>query len=126
VVVDFSAVGHIDVSAVRSLEKLREALRARGTRLVLAQVKYVCYLRMANMGFLDPFPSTEDASVQCFRDLHSAVLFAQGQLPATERSESEGPEEGHEALSRVQSSLSLGSRNRNAWRRAHTAELEHV
>jgi len=81
IVLDFSPMSHIDISGIRTLEKLRAALSVRGTRIILAHCKYVCYQRLFGMGFFDAFEASRRFDVVCFRDLHDAVLFAEGRLP---------------------------------------------
>jgi len=81
VVVDFSPISHIDMSGICALEKLRAGLAARGTRLILAHCKYACYQKLSGMGFFGGFEPTGRFDVVCFRELHDAVLFAEGRLP---------------------------------------------
>lgn len=81
IILDFSPISHIDISGIRTLEKLRAGLAARGTRLVLAHCKYMCYQKLSSMGFFEGFEGSGRFDVVCFRDLHDAVLFAEGRLP---------------------------------------------
>lgn len=76
VVVDLSAMPHIDLSAVRALERLRAELAERKTRLVLAHCQYRCYQKLSEMGLFDEGPF----EVWCFRELHDAVSFGEGRL----------------------------------------------
>jgi len=80
VVVDFSAVTHIDISAARTLEKLRSELAARRTRLVVAHCHYKVHEKLASMSFFDCFEPSGELDVVCFCELHDAVLFAEGRL----------------------------------------------
>jgi high affinity sulfate transporter 1 len=79
VVVDLSPMSHIDLSAVRALERLRDELADRKTRLVLAHCQFRCYQKLSAMGFFQEGPS----DVWCFRELHDAVSFGEGRLLPT-------------------------------------------
>lgn len=76
VVVDLSPMSHIDLSAVRALERLRAELAERRTRLVLAHCQFRCYQKLSAMGLFHEGP----ADVWCFRELHDAVSFGEGRL----------------------------------------------
>jgi len=84
IVLDWSPVSHIDMSAIRALLKLRQTLYERGTRLVFAHCKYACYQKLENMGMFKSFEESKGFDVVCFRELHDAVLFAEGRLPGVE------------------------------------------
>jgi len=77
VVLDCSPMTHIDVTSIRALEKLRGELYLRGTRLVLAHVKYECHRKMSHLKIFAPFEKDTTYDVVCFRELHDAVLYAE-------------------------------------------------
>merc|ERR1712176_273772 len=79
-VLDASPITHIDMSGCRELDKLRRALSNRGTRLVIGHCRYECHRKMQEMGLFEPFEDTAKFDVVCFRDLHTAVLFAEDRL----------------------------------------------
>jgi high affinity sulfate transporter 1 len=80
VLIDLSPMSHIDMSAIRALLKLRQTLYERGTRLVLAHCKFACYQKLDDMGMFKSFGDSRGFDVVCFRELHDAVLFAEGRL----------------------------------------------
>jgi len=84
VVLDFSPVAHMDMSACRVLDRLRRELRARGTQLVIGHCNYMCYKRMERMEVVLPFEDSARFDVVCFTELHDAVLFAEDKLGATQ------------------------------------------
>eukprot|EP00746_Dinoflagellata_sp_MGD_P024159 gnl/MRDRNA2_/MRDRNA2_156649_c0_seq1.p1 gnl/MRDRNA2_/MRDRNA2_156649_c0~~gnl/MRDRNA2_/MRDRNA2_156649_c0_seq1.p1 ORF type:complete len:513 (-),score=89.60 gnl/MRDRNA2_/MRDRNA2_156649_c0_seq1:11-1489(-) len=85
VILDCSPVTHIDMTAVRMLEKLRVELHNHECRLLLSHCKYSVHRKLLEMGLFKPFPDGKFFDIVCFRDLHDAVLFAEGKLsqPAT-------------------------------------------
>jgi len=74
VIIDCSPMTHVDMSASRAVERLREELRARNTRLILAHVKYDCYKMLADMKLFDTMKSPNSltlfASVICMMRCH--------------------------------------------------------
>lgn len=86
VVLDCSPMTHVDMTAARALDKLRVELEGRKTKLVLAHCKYVCYTKLHDMGFFKVHDDGE-YDVVCFRELHDAVLWAEGKLGNTGKAE---------------------------------------
>jgi len=84
VVLDFSPVAHMDMSACRVLDRLRRELSTRGTQLVIGHCNYMCYKRMERMEVVLPFENSGRFDVVCFTELHDAVLFAEGKLDGTQ------------------------------------------
>lgn len=84
VILDCSQMSHIDVSAVRMLEKLRGDLASRATRLLLARCKHQCHRKLADMGLFEPRTDALHEAL-CFTELPEAVGFAEGRLSPRER-----------------------------------------
>mmetsp|Transcript_565 Transcript_565/g.1524 ORF Transcript_565/g.1524 Transcript_565/m.1524 type:complete len:747 (-) Transcript_565:286-2526(-) len=82
VVCDFSAMLSIDMSACRMLVQLRKELQDKRTKLVIAHVNEAVYCKMDDMGLfrLAKAGTISDFDVVCFRELHDAVLYAEGAL----------------------------------------------
>lgn len=85
VVVDCSAMTHIDLTAARMLDKLRGELKKRHTKLVLSQCKVPCWMLLDKMGLFVDHGEAEyidgvSYDVICFRDTHDAVLYAEKKL----------------------------------------------
>mmetsp|Transcript_42747 Transcript_42747/g.76895 ORF Transcript_42747/g.76895 Transcript_42747/m.76895 type:complete len:308 (+) Transcript_42747:1188-2111(+) len=120
ILLDFSCVGHVDVTAGRALGKLHVQLSARRIKLVISHCRYDSYLKLAKMGLFgagqDDQNSTaraDDLRVHCFRDLHHAVLFAQGQLSERRVQRSHGPEPQSRSIPEIPSMSSIiGRRSR--------------
>eukprot|EP00929_Paragymnodinium_shiwhaense_P059422 TRINITY_DN29764_c0_g1_i2.p1 TRINITY_DN29764_c0_g1~~TRINITY_DN29764_c0_g1_i2.p1 ORF type:complete len:610 (-),score=65.72 TRINITY_DN29764_c0_g1_i2:280-2109(-) len=80
VVMDMSATSSIDMSACRSMVKLRQALFERSIRLILARSIYTVHKRLDKMGLFEGFDEDHWFDVVNFRDLHDAVLHAEQRL----------------------------------------------
>eukprot|EP00928_Gymnodinium_smaydae_P063328 TRINITY_DN46952_c0_g1_i1.p1 TRINITY_DN46952_c0_g1~~TRINITY_DN46952_c0_g1_i1.p1 ORF type:complete len:634 (+),score=147.81 TRINITY_DN46952_c0_g1_i1:102-1904(+) len=89
VIVDLSPMSHIDVTACRTLAKLRLELSHRCTRLVLAQCEYRCYQKLSDMGFFDPESESGGLEAWCFRELHDAVRFGEKRLARPDLTDAE-------------------------------------
>jgi len=117
---DFSCVGHVDVTAGRSLKKLHGQLSARQIKLVISHCRYDSYLKLVKIGLFgapeDDQESTagiDDFRVHCFRDLHHAVLFSQGKLSEGRVQTSHGPEPESRSLPDIPTMSSIiGRRDR--------------
>jgi len=81
VVLDFSAVTHVDITGARALVKLREELFGHGTRLFLAHCRSNVHKMLVDTKLFEPFAEGEDFDVVCFCELHDAVLVAEGRHP---------------------------------------------
>lgn len=75
---DAAPVTHIDMSACRTLDKLRRELCTRGTRIVIVHLNEECHRKMEDMGIFEPFEETGMYDIICFRELHEAVLWTEG------------------------------------------------
>lgn len=82
VVLDCSPITHVDITASRTLDKLRRELCERGIHIVIAHCKYDVYRRLLQMNLFEPFEETRKFDVVCFRELHDAVLYAEGRHPS--------------------------------------------
>lgn len=78
VVVDLSQVSHIDMSGARTVEKLRETLVHRDTKLVFADTQPAVYQMLSDMGLFQFQDANYD--VVCFVRLADAVRYAEGEL----------------------------------------------
>lgn len=76
-ILDCSMIAFIDMSACRSLDKLRRELLSHQTCLLLANCGPECYRRMKDMKLFERFEDSGRYDVVCFRELSDAVRYAE-------------------------------------------------
>eukprot|EP00927_Polykrikos_kofoidii_P039258 TRINITY_DN33680_c0_g1_i1.p1 TRINITY_DN33680_c0_g1~~TRINITY_DN33680_c0_g1_i1.p1 ORF type:complete len:700 (-),score=104.59 TRINITY_DN33680_c0_g1_i1:100-2175(-) len=79
VVLDASAISHVDMSACRTLDKLRRELYTADpkVRLVVSNCNAKVFSKMEDMDIFTSFEASGDFDVVAFCELHDAVLYVE-------------------------------------------------
>jgi MFS superfamily sulfate permease-like transporter len=79
VVIDAGPITRVDITAAREVHKMVIDLADRKVKVLLCNCSFQAHHILDNVGLFQN-PKKKESEVICFRDLHDAVLFAEGEI----------------------------------------------